>query len=122
MAPPASSITSGRTGASKAQVGAVNRSDKLADGFHEEVGDEPEVSPTFQVATISVRAIALGLLGLLGLLHAVRAKGSNPCHVKAGVGANALVLEVLLVTFFVADKINVAVVRELADRLANGFA
>ena len=66
--------------------------------------------------------IVVVTLVLLGLVHAVGTECGNLANVEALVGADALVLEVVLVAVIVAAQVDIATVRELADGLADGLA
>lgn len=61
-------------------------------------------------------------LVLPGLVHAVGAERGNLADVEALVGADALVLEVVLVAIIVTAEVDIAPVRQRADGPADGLA
>lgn len=81
--------------------------------------EERSRAHTLQVIAVGVVIVALALLGLV---HAARAESRILANVEALVGADALVLEVMLVPVVVGTKVDVALVRELANWLADFLA
>lgn len=71
---------------------------------------------------VAVGAVVAATPVVPGLVHAVRAESGNLADVEALVGADALVLEEMLVAVVVAAQVDVATVREGANRSADGLA
>lgn len=83
----------------------------------------PCVLNTLEIVAVGVRIIiVITLLVLLALMHAVCAHGSNLGHIKALIGADALVLKVVLILVNVRTKIHVTLVRQSANGPADGLA
>lgn len=74
------------------------------------------------IAVIIAVIIVVTIGRLLCLVHAVGAHGGNLADVEALVGADALVLEVVLVLVNVAAEVDIALVGQGANGLADGLA
>jgi hypothetical protein len=77
---------------------------------------------TIVAIIIVVVVVVVTVVVLLSLVHAVGTHGGNLGNVEALVGADALVLEVMLIGVVVAPQVDIALVGELADGPADVLA